>query len=389
MVLIIDDALARIRQFLAALCYGEVQQELRRDYYVTPFPGYAEWKRVTSNLADRQRFAYDLLLFGEPVTKEAARRVWGATVVADLLATQIVREVEPGVLSSDGYSLVSYEGRYAVVSLHASYPSAVAFDSPVYVGPDTYDLVRALPRHGQFQRVLELCAGSGLCSLLLADRAQQVVGTELNAEAVEAARFNVALNGLSDKVDIRLGSLYEPVRGERFDLVLANPPFQPVPATVQHPLAMCANGGSDGLSVLGEVLNKLSEHLTPCGKAFVYAEGLGINDGALDHPFIAARLDTLAQHVGLDITLRLAGRMPIKQLLRLKSLMLARRGKEALAELPRWREMYEGFGATHSYNFVIELSYGDGRLVEGSERRRVGSEPHFAIGKGTYVDTTP
>jgi hypothetical protein len=387
MVHIVDNALVRIRQFLLQLRYDQTQRMLRPDYHVTPFPGYKQWKSMTVQLSDACRLAYDLLLFGEPMAVAAAERVWSPIVVHDLLTTGIVRETAPGVLQSS-YSLVSYRGRYLLVSLHAAYPTAQMFDSPVYIGPDSYMLASGLPRYGRYERVLELCAGSALCSLLLAGRAQRVVGTELNAEAVAVAKFNMALNGVSQIADMRCGSLYEPVDGERFDLVIANPPFLPVPEQLQHPLAMCGNGGEDGFSVLGELLAGLPDHLVPGGRAVVYAEGLGVHDGGFDQAFIAARLRKLAQAAGLDVTLRLIGRMPIKQVLRLKAIALAHQGAGPLAELPRWRELYDSFAATHSYNFLIELRQGRGQLTHGLERRRTSPEPYFAAGKGTYVSAS-
>ncbi len=383
MLQIIDSALERIRSWLHALRYDDTQRQLRADYHITPFPPYKQWKSVTAQLPDALRLAYDLLLFGEPVAVHAAEQVWGQQVIDDLLATQIVH-MDANMLRSR-YSVVAYDGRYLVVSLHASYPAARAWDSAVYIGPDSYGLLAGLPRQGQYGRVLEVCAGSALCSLVLAGRADYIVGTDLNVEAVAVAEFNAALNGVADRVDMRCGSLYAPVRGEQFNLIVANPPFLPVPAQVEHPLAMCGNGGADGFSVLGELLVDPRAHLAPGGTALIYAEGLGVHHEGHDHAFIGERLRLLAEASGLDVTLRLIGRMPIKQVLRLKAITLANQGDGPLAELPRWRELYESFGATHSYNFVIELRHGHGHVVHGIERRRRGAEPHFAVGKGTFV----
>ena len=56
-----------------------------------------------------------------------------------------------------------------------------------------------------------------------------VVATDLNARAREFCLFNAALNGVSN-VEFREGNAFEPVRGERFDLILANPPFFVTPS---------------------------------------------------------------------------------------------------------------------------------------------------------------
>lgn len=73
------------------------------------------------------------------------------------------------------------------------------------------------------QRALDLGTGCGVQSLHLARHAREVVATDLNPRAVELARATFALNDVA--VDVREGSLYEPVAGERFDLIVTNPPY--------------------------------------------------------------------------------------------------------------------------------------------------------------------
>jgi methylase of polypeptide subunit release factors len=74
-------------------------------------------------------------------------------------------------------------------------------------------------------RALDMGTGSGVGAVFAARRGFQVVGVDLNAEAVRCARANVLLNGLEERIEIRQGNLFAPVAGERFDLVVWNPPF--------------------------------------------------------------------------------------------------------------------------------------------------------------------
>ena len=76
---------------------------------------------------------------------------------------------------------------------------------------------------------LDLGTGCGVQSLHLAQHSSRVVATDVNPRALELTRFNVALNELSG-VEVRAGSLFEPVAGERFDLIATNPPFVISPA---------------------------------------------------------------------------------------------------------------------------------------------------------------
>ena len=74
-------------------------------------------------------------------------------------------------------------------------------------------------------RALDLGTGSGIGAIFAARRGYRVVGVDINPEAVRCARINVLLNNLEGRVEVRLGDLFTPVAGDRFDLVLFNPPF--------------------------------------------------------------------------------------------------------------------------------------------------------------------
>ena len=80
------------------------------------------------------------------------------------------------------------------------------------------------------RRALDVGTGNGIQALLAARHAEHVVATDVNERALAFARFNVALNGV-ENVELRQGSFLEPVAGERFDLVVANPPYVIGPET--------------------------------------------------------------------------------------------------------------------------------------------------------------
>jgi release factor glutamine methyltransferase len=72
---------------------------------------------------------------------------------------------------------------------------------------------------------LDLGTGSGAIAIFAARRGYRVVGVDINPEAARCARMNVLLNRLEERIQVREGDLFAPVAGERFDLVLFNPPF--------------------------------------------------------------------------------------------------------------------------------------------------------------------
>jgi release factor glutamine methyltransferase len=75
------------------------------------------------------------------------------------------------------------------------------------------------------QRVLDMGTGSGVCAVRAARRAQRVLAVDLNPAAVRCARINALLNQVEARLEVRQGDLFAPLAGERFDLILFNPPF--------------------------------------------------------------------------------------------------------------------------------------------------------------------
>jgi release factor glutamine methyltransferase len=108
--------------------------------------------------------------------------------------------------------------------------------APFLVTPTVFN--PKLPRTGEFfaaqidsrlvhrdAAVLDMGTGSGVCAVFAARHAQRVVAVDINPAATRCAAINALLNDLEHKIDVRHGDLFAPVHGERFDLVLFNPPF--------------------------------------------------------------------------------------------------------------------------------------------------------------------
>lgn len=72
---------------------------------------------------------------------------------------------------------------------------------------------------------LDMGTGCGICAVFAAGRGYRVTGVDINPDAVRCARANVLLNNMETEVEIRHGDLFAPVKGERFELILFNPPF--------------------------------------------------------------------------------------------------------------------------------------------------------------------
>jgi len=124
-------------------------------------------------------------------------------------------------------------------------------------------------------RVLDLGTGTGVLAIAAASSAARVVAADSNPTAVECARINAATNSVADRVEARLGDLFEPVAGERFDLVLCNPPyFAGRPATA---LESAFRGGDFARRFAGG----LGVHLADVGRALVVLSSTGDEAGFL------------------------------------------------------------------------------------------------------------
>ncbi|MCS6712143.1 methyltransferase [Brachybacterium sp. EF45031] len=136
-------------------------------------------------------------------------------------------------------------------------------DHVLGVGGASLTLARITPRD-RVGRALDLGCGGGIQALHLARHAEQVVATDLSSRALAVAAVNAALNGID--LDLREGSLLEPVAGETFDLIVSNPPFVISPSTGAETWTY-RDGGEPGDRLLARLLADLPAHLVPGGRA--------------------------------------------------------------------------------------------------------------------------
>jgi hypothetical protein len=135
-------------------------------------------------------------------------------------------------------------------------------------------------------RALDLGTGCGVQALHLAGHADEVVATDVNPRALAVTAFNAALNEIH--VDVRGGSLWEPVGDERFDLVTTNPPFVISPATAE-PLVY-RDSGLPGDQVVEAIVRGAPARLTDGGWCQVLANWAITSDRPWDDR-LAAWLD--------------------------------------------------------------------------------------------------
>lgn len=142
----------------------------------------------------------------------------------------------------------------------------VPSDHVMSIGTDSHWLARATVRR-QVGRALDLCTGSGIHALLASAHSQRVHAVDINPRAAQCTRFNIQTSGATN-IEVRVGDLYEPVRGERYDLITANPPFVPSP----RDLIQYRDGGRSGEDIQRRIIAGLPQFLAPGGMAQMVTE---------------------------------------------------------------------------------------------------------------------
>ncbi|WP_447591507.1 50S ribosomal protein L3 N(5)-glutamine methyltransferase [Aquipseudomonas campi] len=126
-------------------------------------------------------------------------------------------------------------------------------------------------------RILDLCTGSGCIGIACAyafPQAEVVLG-DLSFEALEVANRNIERHGLEDRVYTVQGDGFAGLPGQRFDLIVSNPPyvdaedFADMPAEYHHEPELGLACGDDGLDLVRRMLAEAADHLTEMGVLIV------------------------------------------------------------------------------------------------------------------------
>jgi SAM-dependent methyltransferase len=204
---------------------------------------------------------------------------------------------------------------------------------------------------GEGERALDVGTGNGIQAILLAAHAARVVATDVNPRAVAYADFNAALNGV-ENLETRLGSFFEPVAGEQFDLVVANPPYVVSPESAYQ----FRDGGLPGDGVSEHVVRAAPAVLTPGAFASILIAW------ALDLEDPAARPRSWLQGSGCDaFLLHTSTDDPIETAM-LWNRELLDRPEAYAAALDRWLGYYRQLGIEQlGYACVVLRKRNDGR----------------------------
>ncbi|PZO87957.1 MAG: peptide chain release factor N(5)-glutamine methyltransferase [Micavibrio aeruginosavorus] len=133
-------------------------------------------------------------------------------------------------------------------------------------------------------RILDLGTGTGCIPIALLSGLPMAaaVAVDINPGALEVARANAVRHGVADRMEFRLGSWWEGIKGaESFDLITSNPPYIPesdiaglAPDVRDFDPMIALTGGIDGFDAYKIILGDLKKHLA-CGGTALFEIGIG------------------------------------------------------------------------------------------------------------------
>lgn len=220
-----------------------------------------------------------LFMLGEPVGADALETALPRTGVAGALAIGLVVPTQSASGEqryAPAVDLRPHEAEDAHGSVRWWVASdlgelvtgqALAPDHVLGIGRAGLTLAALTPRK-PVETALDLGVGCGIQTLYLLRHARQVVATDISTRALEFTAFNVALAGVdSARVQLRQGNLLEPVAGQRFDLIVSNPPFVITPPSVRQAGLPLMEYRDAGGPILPALVRGLEDHLNPDGVA--------------------------------------------------------------------------------------------------------------------------
>jgi methylase of polypeptide subunit release factors len=217
---------------------AEENKQLRDFFREAGYTSGALQKRFSSTEIP-QLYLLELYASGIPLEPSGLttlfRWFWiGNSVPASLAGESIPSQIldlliKSGILVEQDNHLrstvrISPFDKYLVISDHALRRAGTSDTNTILWPNPTTLLCYHLSLRSPGARTLDLGTGNGILALASAEHSSHVVATDLNPRARQFCLFNAALNGVPN-VEFREGSAFEPVQDERFDLILANPPF--------------------------------------------------------------------------------------------------------------------------------------------------------------------
>jgi release factor glutamine methyltransferase len=134
------------------------------------------------------------------------------------------------------------------------------------------------------ETVLDVGTGCGVLAVLAAKKAKKVVAIDINPYAIACAQKNAKMNGVEEKMEFRLGDLFQPIRSnETFSLIFFNAPYLPSePYEARSWIGRAWAGGPSGRKVVDRFILGAPEFLTINGRILLVQSSLSDIDKTLE-----------------------------------------------------------------------------------------------------------
>lgn len=348
------DLINELTSFLKSLNYHVINLSVLGDAYVkNPLPPYNIVKSAYKKLADEKQKLMSFLLLGEPITK---------TILDKYLSNRCLLYLyEEGIMNCDetdywfnNFVITSHQNCFFLVSTPYYYPTCQNTVPSPYIGIDTYWLTNTIINyvHGT---VLDLCTGSGIQAIISAQSCEKVYAVDLDEKALTIARFNSYLNGVQNKITFFLGNLYEPIPADiKFDFILSNPPFIPMPERIDdYPIS--GAGGDDGLKIVRQIYNGYLKYLKKNGQGLMIGQAIGNKEKIFMCDEMQEKfLNCFCKTIVFNETLM---SVHVESFLKLCQYIKCNMDNVSFDE---WQSINDANGATHLYSFltIVQNSFG-------------------------------
>jgi len=266
------EAAARLRRALEASGFTEEAMQHALGVEEASGPTTLDVSVFDRRLAGSSRLHTLIRLFilGLPVP--------AAEVAAALEPLEPAEAESLGLIRTDGdevhraLSISIVQGMWFAHDRFSDDPSGSRHDHVLGPGPASRTIA-ALTVRRPVEAALDLGTGCGIQALLAARHADHVVATDTNERALYCTQLNALVNG-KENVEVRQGSLFEPVRDEAFGMIVSNPPFVISPESRFE----YRDSGMGGDAISAAVVRGAGERLAPGGFATVLCNWI-LRDG--------------------------------------------------------------------------------------------------------------
>ncbi len=255
--------LSRIREFLSQTGYTEAgiqtalgaQGEISLRAAATP----VHLRRLSGG--GRLATAIRLFLLGVTVDRVEAALTLAPLDLDDLERIGLLERQNGGIRSA--VKLAPYDGLLLVSDRPGDDRAPLPKDYVTGVNQTSVALANITARR-EAGSVLDLGTGGGVQALLASRHSARVVATDVNPRALTFTAFSAALNGIRN-VEVRQGDLFRPVAGEKFDVIVCNPPYVISPDST----LTFRDGGMSGDAICRQIAQQVPAHLNEGGLAFM------------------------------------------------------------------------------------------------------------------------